>query len=116
MLTLDSGNIYNIHALYLPLDRLAHLHIRTNDNTKKKAKEILKSLGLDLSTAINMYLEKIVISESIPFTVCRHPTCLGQRKISNGTLSKWSKEEKNAIKEGKIFESAEDLFDSWDKE
>ncbi|MBU0458459.1 type II toxin-antitoxin system RelB/DinJ family antitoxin [Patescibacteria group bacterium] len=91
---------------------MAHLHVRTNDNTKKKAMEILESLGLDLSTAINLYLEKIIISEGIPFSICRHPICSDQIKVPDHIMEQWAKEEEEALKEGKIYNSADDLFDS----
>lgn len=48
---------------------MAHVHIRTNDRLKKKAQAILKKIGLDLSSAINMYLMQVVIRDGIPFVV-----------------------------------------------
>ena len=45
------------------------IQIRTQDKTKKNAQRILKKLGMDLSTAINLYLVKIIVTESIPFRI-----------------------------------------------
>lgn len=45
------------------------LQVRTDENLKKRARKILKALGIDLSSAVNMYLRQIVITESIPFPV-----------------------------------------------
>lgn len=48
---------------------MSTIQVRTNDKTKKKAQRVLKNLGMDLSSAINLYLVQIVISESIPFPI-----------------------------------------------
>ncbi len=45
------------------------IQVRTNPVTKKNAQRILGKLGLDLSTAINMYLVQIVVKEGIPFEI-----------------------------------------------
>lgn len=43
--------------------------IRTDTETKEKANEIFKKLGLDMSTAINIYLKQVIISNGIPFNI-----------------------------------------------
>lgn len=43
--------------------------IRIDSETKKQAKKVLDNLGLDLSSAINIYLKQIVKKEAIPFTI-----------------------------------------------
>lgn len=43
------------------------IQVRTQEKTKKNAQRVLKKLGLDLSTAINMFLEQIIIHGGIPF-------------------------------------------------
>ncbi len=48
---------------------MAQLQVRTDDKLKKQAQKILKGMGLDLSTAVNMYLYQIVSTESIPFPI-----------------------------------------------
>lgn len=48
---------------------MSTIQVRTNGTTKKKAQKILKTMGMDLSTAINLYLVKIVVTESIPFPI-----------------------------------------------
>jgi len=45
------------------------IQVRTNERTKKTAQQILKKLGLDLSTAINIYLVQIIEKKGIPFEV-----------------------------------------------
>ena len=43
------------------------IQLRVEAKTKKQAGEIIKKLGLDLSTAIKLYLKQIIINKGIPF-------------------------------------------------
>ena len=45
------------------------LSVRVNEEKKKEASRILKDLGLDLSTAINIYLTQIIKKGGIPFMI-----------------------------------------------
>ena len=42
---------------------------RTNSKTKAEAQRIFGELGMDISTALNVFLKKAVRTESIPFDV-----------------------------------------------
>lgn len=41
--------------------------IRTDKEVKKEAQQIFADLGLDLSTAINVFLRQVIIYQGIPF-------------------------------------------------
>jgi DNA-damage-inducible protein J len=43
------------------------LQVRLPDQLREEADEVLEEIGMDMSTAIRVYLKKIVISRSIPF-------------------------------------------------
>ena len=45
------------------------LNLRVNPDDKKRAEEVLKRLGIPMSTAINMYLKQIALTDSIPFSI-----------------------------------------------
>ena len=45
------------------------LNINTDSELKEKAQVIFTSLGLDISTAVNMFLKQAVNQEGIPFDV-----------------------------------------------
>ena len=47
----------------------SYVHVRVNSKEKEKAEKILKSLGTDLSSVINMLLKQIQIKGGIPFNV-----------------------------------------------
>ncbi|WEV67283.1 type II toxin-antitoxin system RelB/DinJ family antitoxin [Bifidobacterium sp. ESL0769] len=49
------------------MDMNARIQIRTNKELKEEATELLESIGLDLTTAINMTLKQIVNTRSLPF-------------------------------------------------
>ena len=43
------------------------LQVRVDDNLKNQAAEVLEREGLDLSTAVRMFLKKVVLEEGFPF-------------------------------------------------
>lgn len=45
------------------------LQVRIDEKTKKAAQQILQKLGMDLSTAINIYLVQVIEQHGIPFPV-----------------------------------------------
>ena len=46
-------------------------NISIDADVKKQAQELFADLGLDLSTAINIYLKKAISEQGIPFNVTR---------------------------------------------
>lgn len=44
------------------------ISFRTDSDTKAAASELFKDLGLDMSTAINMFLRQAVTDNGLPFT------------------------------------------------
>ena len=45
--------------------------LRTNSTTKAKAQKLFNSLGMDMSTAVNIFLTQSIKTESIPFEITR---------------------------------------------
>ena len=56
------------------------LQVRIDEETKEQAKLILGELGLDLSTAIKIFLRNIIITESIPLELRSEKGMLAERK------------------------------------
>ena len=48
-----------------------NINIRTDSELKAKAQSVLTDLGLDMSTAINIYLNQIVYKQAIPFDITK---------------------------------------------
>ncbi|MDD4628882.1 MAG: type II toxin-antitoxin system RelB/DinJ family antitoxin [Candidatus Peribacteraceae bacterium] len=86
------------------------IQVRTGEQTKKSAMQILDRLGLDLSTAINIYLVQIIEKKGIPFKVVTENgmTPAEEEKILKDLA--WAK------KHGKRFASAKALHNAILKE
>lgn len=47
----------------------ASLNIRIDSNVKKQAQELFNALGMDMTTAINVFLRKAIQRQGMPFEV-----------------------------------------------
>lgn len=47
------------------------ISVRTDEETKRQAEELFNELGLNMSTAINMFMKQALRERRIPFTVGR---------------------------------------------
>ena len=52
---------------------MAIVQFRVDDELKKQATEVFENLGIDLSTAMRMFLKKSVMCNGIPFLVFNEP-------------------------------------------
>ncbi len=84
---------------------MSTIQVRTNDKVKKSAQNILKKLGLDLSTAINMYLVQITVKKGIPFEI------LTENGMTVAEEEEILKELAEARKSKKSYTTAKELFD-----
>ncbi len=48
-----------------------NINIRTDSELKVKAQAVLSELGLDMSTAINVFLTQVVYKNAIPFEITK---------------------------------------------
>ena len=48
-------------------DNMGVLQVRVDDELKRQATELLEAEGLDLSTAVRMFLKKVVVQGGFPF-------------------------------------------------
>lgn len=79
------------------------IQVRTKAKLKKDVQKVLEALGLDLSSAINVYLRQIVLTGSIPFEI---------RTVNGFTPAqerRMLKETEEAIKHGKRYSSPEQM-------
>jgi DNA-damage-inducible protein J len=83
------------------------LNIRIEEKTKREATETLAALGLDMSSAVKMFLNQVVIEQGIPF----RPT-----RTSREVREEYDREVAWAIKHGKRYSNASDMFDDIMKE
>ena len=83
------------------------LTVRTNSTVKKTAKEIYSDLGLDLSTAINVFLKKSIEQGGFPFEV---------RKENPNQRLRAAIQEADDILDGKTTAKAYDSYDQMVKD
>ena len=48
-------------------------NITLDSELKKQAMELFSDLGIDLSTAVTLFLKQAVINQGIPFPIARNP-------------------------------------------
>ncbi len=48
---------------------MSTIQIRIDEKTKKSAKKVLDQVGMDMSSAIKLYLNQIAIRRGIPFQI-----------------------------------------------
>lgn len=70
---------------------MATINIRVDENVKKQANQLFEELGLDMSTALNLFLRQAISYGGIPFEIKRaNPDTLEAmeqvRKIRAGEL------------------------------
>jgi DNA-damage-inducible protein J len=52
---------------------VANINIRTDSEVKKQAQDVLARLGLDMTTAINLFLRQIICEQRVSFNVSVAP-------------------------------------------
>ncbi|KAA8817495.1 type II toxin-antitoxin system RelB/DinJ family antitoxin [Bifidobacterium callitrichos] len=76
----------------------ATITFRTDPQVKQQAKELYESMGLDLSTALNMFLRQSLTDNGMPFRATReNPLNIEARRQAD-------------TREGAAFSSANDLM------
>jgi DNA-damage-inducible protein J len=51
----------------------SNINIRTTRELKDRANQVLRHMGLDMSTAINLFLRQVVYKNTIPFEISAAP-------------------------------------------
>ena len=78
------------------------INVRIEEKTKKRAAKTLADIGLDMSSAVNMFLKQVVVEQGLPFT----PTKKDPKKIR----AQWDREVAWALKHGKRYTDTKELF------
>ena len=79
------------------------VHVRMSASTKKKAQQTLKRMGLDVSTAVNLFLNRVVSTQAIPFEV---RTVNGYTPAQEQAIIK---ETEWALKYGKRYDDVDEM-------
>ncbi len=76
------------------------LHIRIDKDIKTKAGKTLADLGMDMTTAVKVFLHQVIVDEGLPFTPNKNVAALKAR-LDHVTSE--------AIKKGKSYKSAKEM-------
>jgi DNA-damage-inducible protein J len=79
----------------------AVINIRTDKKVRDQAKKVFSEMGLSTSAAINLFLRQAIAEKGLPFNPTRDPEKLRKR---------WDAEVAHALKHGKRYKSAAELF------
>lgn len=80
------------------------IQIRINKKTKQDAQKTFEEMGLDMSSAVKLFLNNVIIEQKIPFEVhTKNGFTLRQEK-------KIIRETEEALKRGKSYNSAKELI------
>lgn len=85
-------------------DIMSRVNVRVNDGLKNQANDLFQELGLDMSTAINIFLKQSVREQRLPFQPTLEPMNneIARRQANN--------------KVGAVYETLEDFMSSLDDE
>lgn len=86
-----------------------NIQIRIDEKTKRGAKKVLDELGLDMSSAIKIYLKQIVITESIPLNLVTENGLTPAQEKQILKAQTQAEKNKNTTKEMSIREAVEYL-------
>ena len=86
------------------MSKSTNLNIRLDSGIKTEAEELFKSLGINMTTAINMFLNQAIKTRSIPFEI--------KEKRPNRRLMRAIKEAEKIAKDpnAKTYDSLDELF------
>jgi addiction module RelB/DinJ family antitoxin len=86
------------------------INIRTDEKLKKQAQKTLSEMGLDMSGAIKLFLQQVIITQSIPFPI---RTVNGYTSEQEAAMLKDVAELEADIAAGKAktYNSAEEMMD-----
>ena len=77
------------------------INIRIDADIKNKATVTLNKLGLDMSSAIKMFLTQVIHQKEIPFV-----SSVNSKKIRE----RWDREAADALKNGKRYTNMDELI------
>ena len=94
----------------------ANIYVRIEPDVKKQAEDILSSLGVSASSAINMFYKQIIIRNGLPFDVSlpfSQPADIS--KLTEEELSSELEKGYMQITEGKVKSAKEAFASLYDK-
>jgi DNA-damage-inducible protein J len=63
---------------------MTNINIRVDADVKQQSQDVFSSLGLDMSTAVNVFLRQAIQKRGIPFPITDNPEPLKRRPRRGG--------------------------------
>lgn len=82
------------------------INIRIDKKTKEQAQKVFRTMGIDMSAGLKMFLNQVAQDKCFPFVPTTKKTT-ALRKV-------WDREVKEALK-GKRYTSTKEMFDDLEK-
>lgn len=87
---------------------MTSITIRVDENVKRQSEELFEELGLNMSSAVNMFLKQAIRQQAIPFAVAKNvPNMVTLQAIDDAV---------NYRNMYGPYESVEELVEALDKE
>ena len=95
------------------MEKTATLNLRVNPALKEQAEDILRQLGVPMSTAVDMFLKQITLVGGIPFSVTlpKAPAAVNADLMTADEIHEKLQKGLKEAEEGKV-QNARQAFDS----
>jgi DNA-damage-inducible protein J len=97
---------------YAPNMAIKNVQLRLDEGLKQKAERVLDELGLDMPTALRLFLKKLVKTRSIPFRVSANDDSDDYCPEQTSEILVAAKEARNSKNRIGPFDSADDMIAS----
>lgn len=99
------------------MEKSSTLNLRVNPDIKRQAEEVLSKLGIPMSTAIDIYLNQIILTGGLPFPVILPdaPSRINADLMSAKEIDLHLQEGIRDAKEGRLFNASE-AFENFRKD
>ena len=96
------------------MEKTATLNLRVNPALKEQAEDILRQLGVPMSTAVDMFLKQITLVGGIPFSVTlpKAPAAVNADLMAADEIHAKLQKGLREAEEGKV-QNARQAFDSF---
>lgn len=96
------------------MEKSETLNLRVNPALKSQAEDILRQLGVPMSTAVDMFLKQITLVGGIPFSVTlpKAPESVDAGRMETEAIHEKIQKGLEAAKEGRV-RNAKEAFESF---
>ena len=91
------------------MEKTLTLNLRVSPDVKQNAENVLKQLGVPMSTAVDMFLRQIAMTGGIPFSISlpKAPAAVNADAMSSKELHEALKAGYDDMLEGRVHDAAE---------